>query len=376
MKFLKNIFTAIALLLCVSGAYSQVLEGHVYDMQNNALQAATVYLDGSTVATTTDAEGYFKINGNATGRATLVVSYMGYKTIRLENPFQHKKIKVLMEDDAISMQEVVLVKGPYTRKEMMKAFKEQFLGNTDAGSSCKILNEDDINLYYDINTNTLNATSHKPIKIKNSYLGYEVFFELADFNVVYRRRSLSSFSIDKSYFSGTTFYKELSQSKKTDKRRLNSYLGSTSHFVNTIANESWDKEKLALFVDGFKVDPKNYFEVSDTLGVKKITVLKEPMKQVPIYKKESPEVSRKGQTIIIGSREETITGYNETEVPFNVLFNGKHQSLADFTEKVVYVDENGNYSPVYGVMVGGYMSSLKVGDMLPIDYYQTIKGKY
>ncbi|MBC8643910.1 carboxypeptidase-like regulatory domain-containing protein [Flavobacterium lindanitolerans] len=41
------------------------MEGHVYDMQNNALQAATVYLDGSTVATTTDAEGYFRINGNA-----------------------------------------------------------------------------------------------------------------------------------------------------------------------------------------------------------------------------------------------------------------------------------------------------------------------
>lgn len=376
MKFLKNIFIVILFLACLSEASSQVLEGHVYDMQNNALQAATVYLDGSTVATTTDAEGYFKINGNAASRATLVVSYMGYKTIRLEDPFRHKKIKVLMEEDAISMQEVVLEKGPFTRKEMMKAFKEQFLGVTNAGQSCKIENENDINLYYDIQTNTLTATSYKPIKIKNSYLGYEVFFELADFNVLYRRRSLSSFSIEKSYFSGTTFYKELSRSKKTDKRRLGSYLGSTSHFVNTIANENWDKEKLALFVDGFKVKPQDYFEVSDTLGVKKITVLKEPMKQVPIYKKESPEVSRKGQTIIIGSKEENITGYNEIEVPFNVLFNDKHQSLADFTEKVIFVDENGNYSPIYGVMVGGYMSSLKVGDMLPIDYYQTIKGKY
>ncbi|PKW20320.1 carboxypeptidase-like regulatory domain-containing protein [Flavobacterium lindanitolerans] len=375
MNFFKNLFTIIVLLISFQGAYSQVLEGHVYDMQNNALQAATVYLDGSTVATTTDAEGYFRINGNANSRATLIVSYMGYKTIRLENPFQHKKIKVLMEEDAITMPEVVLQKGPFTRKEMMKAFKEQFLGNTDAGSSCKILNEDDINLYYDIATNTLNATSHKPIKIKNSYLGYEVFFELADFNVVYRRRSLSSFSIDKSYFSGTTFYKVLSESKKTDKRRLASYLGSTSHFVNTIANESWDKEKLALFVDGFKVDPKKYFEVSDTLGFKKITVLKEPMQQVPIYKKEFPETARKGKTITIGSKPE-ITGYNEVEVPFNVLFDNKHQSLADFTEKVIFVDENGNYSPVYGVMVGGYMSSLKVGDMLPTDYYQSVKGKY
>lgn len=369
MKLFKKIFP-ILILFFVSKAHSQVLEGNVYDMKNNALQAATVYLDGTTISTTTDAEGYFKINGNGNNQAALIISYVGYRSIRLENPFQNRKIRALMEEDAIAMEEVVLEKGPFTRKEMLKAFKEQFLGTTEAGLSCKIQNEEDINVFYDIATNTLSATSQKPIKIKNSYLGYEVFFELVDFNVEYRRRSLSSFSIAKSYFAGSTFYKEVSQSKKITKRRLQSYLGSTSHFVNTIAKESWQKEKLALFVDKFRVDPKEYFKVGDTLGMKKITLLKEPLKKTAIYKKENLG------TNFDGSKKLEVLNYEEVKIPFNILYDGKKQSLVDFVEKVLIVDDNGNFRPLYGVMVGGYLSSLKVGDMLPIDYYQTIKGTY
>jgi len=369
MKLLKKI-VLLLILFSVSQVHSQILEGHVYDMQNNVLQAATVYLDGTTISTVTDAEGYFKINGNGNGQAALIISYVGYKTIRLENPFQNKQIRALMEEEAIAMVEVVLEKGPFTRKEMLKAFKEQFLGTTEAGLSCKILNEDDINVFYDITTNTLSATSHKPIKIKNAYLGYEVFFELVDFNVEYRKRSLSSFSIAKSYFAGSTFYKELSQTKKINKRRTQSYLGSTSHFVNTIANESWEKEKLALFVDRFKVDPKEYFKVSDTLGMKKVTLIKEPTKKTAVYKKEGTA------TNFDGTKKIEVLKYEEVKIPFNIMYDGKKQSLADFIEKVLIVDNNGNFQPLYGVMVGGYLGSLKVGDMLPIDYYQTIKGTY
>lgn len=369
MKPLKNILSLL-IFFSFSVIYSQSLEGSVYDTKNNPLQAATIYLDGTTISTTTNAEGYFKINGNGNTQATLIISYVGYKTIRLQNAFENKKIKAILEEDAISMTEVVLTKGPFTRKEMMRAFKEQFLGATEAGLSCKIQNEDDINVYYDIETNILSATSQKPIKIKNSYLDYEVFFELVDFNVEYRRRSLSSFNIDKSYFAGSTFYKDLSKSKKMNKKRLKSYLGSPLHFMNTVANESWDKEKLALFVDGFKVNPQNYFKVSDTLDLKKVTLIKSPTKKNPIFNKESSGLDYTGKP------KYDVIGYKEEKVNFNILYDGQVQSLADFTEKEFIVDENGNYNPLYGIMFGGYLGSLKVGDMLPIDYYQTIKGQY
>ena len=357
MKPLKNIFAIFIFLFSILQAHAQFLEGSVYDAATGQpLQAATVYLDGTTIYAATDGQGYFKINGNGNSRAALVVSYVGYKTIRFNNPFENKKIRVLMEEDAISMQEVVLSKGPFTRKSMMKAFKEQFLGITEAGLSCEIENEDDINLYYDIDTNTLSASSRKPIKIKNPHLGYEIFFELADFNVIYKRRSLSSPAIEKSYFAGTTFYKDVSKSpKKVAKKRMEAYLGSAPHLMNTIASESWKEQKITLFVDKFMANPKIYFQVGDTLGLKKVTLIKEPVKSVPIY----------------NSKFE-ISGYKDEIANFNILYDGK-QSVMQFSEKVFIVDGSGNYSPIYGVMFGGYIGSLKAGDMLPTDHYQTIK---
>lgn len=372
MKSLKIIFAILILFCTIPQIHAQIIEGNVYEaITNEPLQAATVYLDGTTISATTNQEGYFKINGNGNSQATLVISYVGYKTIRLNNPFQNKKIKVLMDVDAISMEEVVLSKSPFTRKSMMKAFKQQFLGTTEAGLSCKIENEDEINLYYDIDTNTLSATSQKPIKIKNSYLGYEIFFELMDFNVVYKRRSLFGHDIEKSYFAGTTFYKDISRSlKKANKKRLEAYLGSSSHFMNTVVNESWKEQKTALFVDKFMVDPKMYFQIGDTLGMKKITIIKEPVKKTPIYKKESTGIDFNGHPKF------EISGYKDENTHFSVLYDGNKQSIVQFVEKVFIVDDNGNYNPLYGVMYGGYLGTLKVGDMLPTDYYQTIKSKY
>lgn len=358
----------VFLLFCFGNSFSQILEGYIFDKNSETpLQSATVYLDGTTISTLTDSEGYFKLNSKGNVKSDLVISYIGYKTARLANPFQYKKIKTFLEEDAIGIDEVVIGKSPFTRKSMMKAFKNQFLGSTKAASSCKILNEDDINLYYDIDTNILSATSRNPIKIKNNYLGYEVNFDLVDFTLEFKVRSLDMHYLAKSYFAGTTFYKDISKPKKSDAKRREAYLGSAIHFMNTVANESWKEEKFGLYVDKFPSDPKEYFRISDTLGIKKITVLK-----TPITKMEQGK--DKGFTFTSNSTSEPLK-IGEKKIYFNVLYDGKKQSIVDFVSKEYYVDANGNYSPFYDVMFGGYIGTLKAGDMLPTDYFQTIKAQ-
>src|SRR5690606_40536723 len=65
---------------------------------------------------------------------------------------------VTLKEDTIKMEELVISgETVFSRKEMLAVFREQFLGKTKAGNSCKILNEDDIRLYYEIATNTLRA---------------------------------------------------------------------------------------------------------------------------------------------------------------------------------------------------------------------------
>lgn len=367
MKFHRLLF--FIFLIASNVAYSQILEGNIFDQDTKEpLQSATVYLDGTTISTITDENGYFKING-AGSKGTLVLSFVGYKTSRIENPFQYKKIKTYLELESFSMEEVFIGKSVFTRNSMLRAFRENFLGTSEAGRSCKIENEEAINFFYDEVKNIFTATSRIPLKIKNSKLGYEIYFELVDFNVAFTRTSLSQDFRKQSGFAGTAFFKDISNAKK-DKNRLESYLGSASHLMQTIADESWEKEKFGLYVGKFQVDPKMYFTVKDTLNIRKVTIIKEPTENVAIYKPMTGNIDYSKPL------KPEIIGYEDKKVNFNILYDKKKQSVADFQQNEFIVDENGNYSPVYVVMFGGYLGMQKVGDMLPSDYYQLIKGKY
>ncbi|RYZ78419.1 MAG: aminotransferase class I/II-fold pyridoxal phosphate-dependent enzyme, partial [Moraxellaceae bacterium] len=76
--------------------------------------------------------------------AALVISYMGFESLRIEDPYKFgKPFKVMLREDAIMLNEVVISKGgPFTRKQMLRAFRKNFLGER-GGSRCKIENEQD-----------------------------------------------------------------------------------------------------------------------------------------------------------------------------------------------------------------------------------------
>lgn len=348
IKFFKAL---LCLLVFFSGIknHAQLIEGRIFDRTTKeSLPGATVYLDGTSLSTITDGEGNFRLNLQ-NQKTTLVIRFIGYVTFKIENPsaYVDQKLNILLVEESIHLDEVVIGKGPFSRRQMMKVFKEQFLGESKAGSSCSIENEQDIILFYDVSNNTLNASARNPLRIQNKYLDYYVNFDLEDFKVDYNFKSLQKYNQVSSYFSGTTFYKDLKKSKHAEKRRSETFYGSAQHFAYTLAYAAWEKEKIRLFVNGFQVNPQEYFQVIDTLGIKKVTLIKQPQKVVPSL------TSRKTN--------------------FNILYQKDKQSIIEFVDKVIYVDANGNYNPIYGILYGGYIGTLKAGDLLPVDYFQNSK---
>lgn len=343
--------------------HCQVIEGRVVDSETQTpLDGATVYIDGTTTVTITNTAGFFRIDaGN--GNNMLIVSYVGYESTRLENlsQYQNKKLKVYLEKEVNSLEEVIIGKSPFTRKEMLEVFRDHFIGTSKSARSCKILNEDDLSLRYHVGSNELRVTAKRPLKIVNKYLEYEINFDLLEFVQNYSMKSLKPYHLTKSYFAGSTFFKDISKKGKADKKRYTTFLGSAPHLMLTMANESWQEEKFQLFVDKFGANPKEYFKISDTLGVKKVTLLKHPLRYVD---RES------GKSIFRSDKDDGKT----EKAYFNTLYKD-FQSIVDFEEKTILVDENGNYTPIYGILFGGYIGNLKAGDMLPRDYYQTVKTK-
>ena len=350
-------FYFFALLLCFSAGYSQTISGYVYDeTENKPLEGAFVYLDGTTFSVSTDARGFFSITTPQKFNAALVVSFMGFETLRVDDPYKYgKPFKMLLRDDAITLKEVVITKGgPFSRKDMLRVFRTQFLGASRAGASCKIENEDDVTLYYDTDANTLHARAYRPIVIINKRLEYKISFDLADFEVNYNTKTLNTLNITRSFFAGTTFYTDISKNDSADKKRKETYLGSTVHLMKTIAAKDWRAQKFQLYVDKFNVDPDDYLLVTDTLNSKKVTLINVPEnKDAPLAvlkKKNEREPSK------------------FSHVKYAILYDKTQQTGITFDKGYFFIDHNGLSSPISELTFSGYMGSLRAGDLLPNDY--------
>ncbi len=363
MKFIQLL---LCILLYVSGVQSQTLSGYVYDEKENLpLQGAFVYLDGTTLSASTDSLGYFSITAKQKYTTDLIVSYIGYANFRINDPYQYTNpVKVLLRKETTKLDTVVLTKrkSPFSREEMLKAFRASFLGTTRAARSCKIVNENDLDIYYDTNNNTLHAKAVQPLQIRNNYLEYNIIFDLTEFVAQYKTRILDANYQSALYFSGSTFYNDISKQNSASLRRLKAYRGSILHLMKTIASGKWEQQKFNLYVHGMKADPNNYFSVTDTLGVKKVTVRQGNRVDKPL------NINLSGDSVKdLKDKQEKYRNENGV-INFEVIYDSVDRSFFKCNSGTFYISANGQHFPISEVRFTGDMTFLKVGDMLPADY--------
>ena len=348
-------------------ALGQTISGYVYDeAENKPLEGAFVYLDGTTISASTDSRGFFKITTPQKYNTTLVISYVGFEDLVVQEPYSYgKPFKVLLREDAIKLQEVVITKGgPFSRRAMLAAFRKQFLGMSDAGSSCKIENESDIVLYYSTTDNTLHAMAYKPIIINNKRLEYKLAFTLSDFTVHYNMKTLNEQNAIGSFFAGTTFFTDVATKEITIKRRKGVYEGSTMHLMKTIAANDWENQKFALYADKLPASPSAYFSVTDSLDYKKVTLIDIPAS----VKKNRAEVAKLNLRSL-AKKEKNNSEYSD--VKFVIMYKNSEQTEISFNRGYFYIDHNWLFFPINEIIFSGYMGTLKAGDLLPTDYVYT-----
>ena len=103
-NWLTFMFTAVIFLLSFRNARSIQMSGIVTDLQNNAIEGATVRASGS-VAALTDHQGKFSITVT-TEKVTLVVSAIGYQTLTVKTN-SSKPVHVKLTPISTEMNEVV-----------------------------------------------------------------------------------------------------------------------------------------------------------------------------------------------------------------------------------------------------------------------------
>ena len=364
----KTIIQFAALLFAVSqGAFAQFrFSGTVYDKATNQpISDVYVSFNGTTAYDITDNSGKFELKFAQRLNTQLVFSHIAYYVVIIENPFDEFPEEIYMEQKFNMLGDVIVNAGididPFTREQKLIAFREQFLGQTPSGRSCKIMNENDIELRYNVQTNTLSASSDQPVVVINEYLGYQISFTLLDFKVEYatvqqnsvsendvfyatrthtladvlRQNSyspLNSKDARLSYFAVISLFTDLSPNDVRIKRRRDEvYNRSSTFFFKNLVNNTLNDAGFEISKGKATID-SGWYTTQDTISLKMVRL-------IPV----------------------------DTELKINVLYQ-RGKSDITFNTDTLLVDYYGNIDKFDKVVFTGLMGQSRAGNMLPFDY--------
>ena len=355
----KTLTITILVLSCIQ-ITAQTLTGIVYDKATKQpIPGAYVYLNGTSIVNVTDNSGKFSLTVRQTINTQLVLSHIAYNMVIIEDPFNNLPDIIYMDERPNTLSEITVQADRFSRRQKLGAFREQFLGLTEAGRSCRIVNEDDIRISFHMATNTLRAYSEQPIEIINNYLGYRILFELVDFKAEYTSVSLNPTRCSSVYYAVKTSFTDLrSDDIRIKRRRDDIYTTSTRNFFKSLVYDPffisdttanpvfWVYEREA----GTQIDFNSHFTINDTLSQKAIKIPN------AIIEKENPDNS-----LLILNVSQRNNNYPDNRY-------SRYYSTISFFTNTLFVDQYGNINPFDKVLFGGNMGLSRAGDMLPLDY--------
>jgi hypothetical protein len=102
-------------------AFSSVIEGKITDPSGHALPYVSIYIKGSTIGTTSNAEGVYRLTISS-GSYKVIYRILGYKATTKNILVEHLNIvvNVQLEDEAMNLKEVTIIAGEDPAYEMIR----------------------------------------------------------------------------------------------------------------------------------------------------------------------------------------------------------------------------------------------------------------
>jgi len=221
-------------IVCLSPVLAQtgLITGKVLDSSTgDPIPFANVFLSNATKGTRSNEKGEFILSTIKAGQYDLIVSFVGYKKISrhtIVNDDKHEYL-IRLEKNSIELQNVVIKADPDWERNF-NAFKRIFIGRTENAASCKVLNPKVVNVSYDKETSTLEASTEDFLIIENAGLGYRLKYLLNTFSWE-RKTGLV-------YYAGEVLFEDMNGGKAQTRRwmanRKKAYMGSCMHFFRSL----------------------------------------------------------------------------------------------------------------------------------------------
>ena len=336
------------------------LQGRVVDAKTgDPLAGAHVFLAGSTLGTTTDRDGRYRLAHLPPGLHEIAASMLGY---------EHQSHRLLLSatDTTIfdfqlkltvtALGEVfVAATRPEQWRRHLETFEQLFLGTTDNAERCTLLNPEVLDFTDD--DGRLRAEASAPLLIENRALGYRVHYYLKEFEVVQGVLR----------YLGIPRFDELEprnkrERRRWERRRRKTYEGSLQHFLATLfATGNIKNAKKA----GFEVSVAPQFELDpfSTFAVRSGSLLRpaaEPNSRLLAFEDHLQVVYTPDVRLPSSSG---VPGLSSASPPLD-----DYASWITLTDGPAEIDRFGHLFDPYAVTTYGRWSQERIAEILPRDY--------
>lgn len=332
------LFSAACLAQTAPGHF--VIKGKVVESETGApVISASVFLENTTIGTTTDQNGEFVLRGSKYGTYKLIVSSIGFELQSISIK-AHKEelfnLDIKLKQKNIVLSEVkVEAEIPEDWKAHLRVFEEEFLGRTINSEKAKIINPEVINFKFDRNTGTLYADADSTIIINNMALGYRL------------KVILDSFSFNRKDLLRYIYHCKFEELKPEDDdqkelwedNRKDCYLGSQNYFFSSLIEKSAGNE-FRLYTK----DPK--------------------LIAITQWHRISPD-----DLVLIDDKENRQVIFRTDKVLKVEYYKSAKVSYIKPLESEISIDPYGNAGNLF--ILGGYWKDCRMADQLPFDYVYT-----
>jgi hypothetical protein len=252
---MKKTIVLFLLLLPFHTFIAQIIKGKVLNEIDQPIPNTSIYLDGTTIGTTSKEDGSFTLDLSSKKNANLVFQKENYETVTTPiTEVVNKTLKVvLMKTNTI--EEVRII--PYTEeayKNFINYFLDTFIGSDK--ENVRIKNQRTLKFSYDKKGKILNVKAPKTLIIENKNLGYEIEYNLMSFS--------ADFNVNMFNYAGTSFFKETKDTDRIKLNRMNAYEGSMLHFFRCVFQSTVSEE--GFIVNKVIEVPNPKYPTEDELG--------------------------------------------------------------------------------------------------------------
>ncbi|NQX55437.1 carboxypeptidase-like regulatory domain-containing protein [Pedobacter panaciterrae] len=353
---MKQIIRLIFIILLTADSLkaqeSFTISGTVFNAKEEIIQGATVFIDGSEKGTATNAKGEFKFANIKPGTYQVIVSMIGYASTKQNVIIQNQSasLNIHIKEKTTVLREVV-IGDDSQRKENIKIFLKNFLGESANAKKCKILNLEIID-FSTIKT-ILEATSDDFLIIENKSLGYRIKYLLRNFRY---NKGTGVTSYD-----GESVFENLAGTEEEKstwiENRKKAYQGSLMHYLRSLYKNNLRQE-------GFIT-----LEVKNNNQPLQLAPNPVNMEQyINTVDSNFIQLKFKTRLYIVFNKENTLKADSQDQNGTITKMMGKDGSIMRLFLDNAIIDSKGSYVDYRSFFIQGFWGGKRIGDQLPFEY--------